>query len=56
MNDTYPSLVDIMDEVAKNSFDYKKLTEDRVLVYGPLGAVKYTRQADNTWTKDRVGF
>jgi hypothetical protein len=56
MNDTYPSLVDIMDEVAKYGFDYKKLTENRVPVFGPLGAVKFTRQADNTWKKDRAGF
>jgi len=56
MKDSYLSLVDIYDEVAKNSFDYKLLNENRILIYGPLGAVKYTRQVDNSWTKDRAGF
>lgn len=56
MNDTYPSLIDIHDEISKHSFDYTRLSEDRIMIFGPMGAVKYSRQADNTWAKDRAGF
>lgn len=56
MNDTYPSLLDILDEIAKKGYSYRKPNDDRIFVITEESNYVFGRMEDNTWQRYKVGF